>query len=475
MISLNRRHFGSGLLGSAFLFGGTSLALGAGTVSVAQFGAVGNGVRDDTLAFENAIRSGASTIVVPTGMRCRIGRTLLFNNVQLVLDGGLLLFANLRFSGNTSVVGTGTVESPNAAECIFDLPGTFLVQGVRFVNCFGVAAVRVSPPVGVTIASFTARNCSFTNCNYGILRQGQNAFGSVTQSVVTGCTFDNLRGDAIEFNMITRDGSILVENNVISNIRNLQARPNWGIAIGFAGSAYTNTFDDATSVKNFIVRGNRITNVCQGIHVESGKDFLIENNVIDTIAPENAPNSGLVPIGIVAYGSNRFSIQGNTVTNNRGVAAISIEPGVAQSRYVAIPQVYTVAKNTAQGRGTIVSYSKGAAAALIINDNNADALRHFGLVASLEFCRNKVPTTGTGFGMEVNLRPTSGPATFTGEATRPLVRYQSNFIGTREYVPTGWKNDQITKVPSGGTTPTNPSPSPSPTPSRPAKPPKTRK
>lgn len=471
MISLNRRQFGSGLLGSAFLFSGTSLALGAGTVSVVQFGAAGNGVRDDTVAFENAIRSGATTIVVPAGLRCRISRPLTFSNVQLVLDGGLILFANLRFAGTTSVVGTGTVESPNAAEFVFDLPGTFLVQGVRFVNCFGVAAVRVSPPLGVTIASFTARNCSFANCNYGILRQGQNAFGSVTQSIVAGCTFDNLRGDAIEFNMITRDGSILVENNVISNIRNLQARPNWGIAIGFAGSAYTNTFDDATSVKNFIVRGNRITNVCQGIHVESGKDFLIENNVIDTIAPENAPNSGLVPIGIVAYGSNRFSIQGNTVTNNRGVAAISIEPGVSQSRYVAIPQVYTVAKNTAQGRGSILSYSKGAAAALIINDNSADVLRHFGLVASLEFCRNQVPPAGTGFAMEINLRPSSGPVTFMGEPTRPQVRYLSNFVGAREYVPTGWKGDVITKVSAGGTTPSNPAPSPT----KPSRPPKKSK
>jgi hypothetical protein len=167
-------------------------------------------------------------------------------------------------------------------------------------------------------------NCTFTACNYSILRQG--AGGSTADGfVIDGNTFYNTKADAVEWNQATGDQGIVVSNNTIDMI--VGANKNWGIAIGFAGFSYTIDYNDANSVKDFLVIGNIISRVPQGIHVEMGKRGKIIGNKLRDVSTTYTGTSTLPAIGIVVYGSCDISIHDNEVTDSLGIRPIACEDG----------------------------------------------------------------------------------------------------------------------------------------------------
>jgi hypothetical protein len=95
-----------------------------GIVSVLQFGAVGDGVTDDTAAIQAAIDSlGAAggTVMIPNGMRC-------------VLDSTLVVKPNVGLQGPNLYVGTA---QDNALAPYDVLGGALLLSGTQTINMRG--------------------------------------------------------------------------------------------------------------------------------------------------------------------------------------------------------------------------------------------------------------------------------------------------------------------------------------------------
>ena len=146
-----------------------------------------------------------------------------------------------------------------------------------------------------------------------------------------------MQGDAIELNVVPNDRDILIANNNLSQINNTLSQPFWGIGIGIAGVAYSDAFPDGEVAQNFVIEGNTISGARQGIHVESGKSFTIQNNALNDISSSYSPNAGLETAGIVTYGSAQFTIENNTIARHDMGPGILIAPGVTHVRYVGLP------------------------------------------------------------------------------------------------------------------------------------------
>lgn len=355
---------------------------------VRLFGAKGDGKTDDTAAFKRAL-NGNATVLVPDKLQFRIDGDVVLEDRNLILEGSIVGKGSFHLRGIVEIRGSGRISLNHALGAVqFDRAGRFLIDGLHFEDCESLAAILIAPESGHEIESLTIRNCRFERVNYGILRQASESNGPVKSLTISQNEFKTIRGDAIELNCATQDKEIVIEQNVISNVDNRDKKPFWGIGIGLSGRRYTENFDPEMSVKNFVVRNNRLENLRQGIHVEAGYDFVIENNIITNIGPSFSPDSGLDVRGIITYGSSNFRIVGNTVQGVTAGPAISIEWGVLNSRYVGAPRKFEVAANIVSG--DISSNSGGADAHVVIKQNRADSIRHRGQVGQLFVQNNEI-------------------------------------------------------------------------------------
>lgn len=135
------------------------LIISAATVlqSVKQFGAIGNGIADDTAAFNEALATG-NPIYVPPGI-------YLVSNLRLLSGSSLIGFGALSYgsltntvlrgkSGSTTVLDTGNAEGWYASGLCID--------GVDR-SCDGILATT-----GGSDTSGTAENCVVRFCNRGL-------------------------------------------------------------------------------------------------------------------------------------------------------------------------------------------------------------------------------------------------------------------------------------------------------------------
>jgi hypothetical protein len=369
---------------------------------VRSFGARGDGKTDDAPAFVRALASNA-TILVPEKLRFRIDSEVLVENRNLIVEGSIVGKGSLRFNGAVEIRGSGKISLNQSLGAFqFNSSGRFLIDGINFEDCESLAAILIAPEQGQEIESLTIRNCQFQRVNYGVLRQASDSYGGVNSLNISQNKFRSIRGDAIELNCATKDKEILIEKNFISNVDNAQKKPFWGIGIGLSGRRYTENMDPELSVKNFVVRDNRLQNLRQAIHVEAGFDFVIANNIIANVGPSFSRDSGLDVRGIVTYGCSDFQIVGNKIQEMTAGPAISIDPGVLNSRYVGSPKNYEVARNTVSG---IISCSSGGDnARVVIRQNRADGIRHTGQVSRLLIQDNEI-SAGSKKPFDIDVNP----------------------------------------------------------------------
>ncbi len=191
--------------------------------------------------------------------------------------------------------------------------------------------------------------CLFTNGYNGIIHQGGNAF--MSRGIFRNLAFVNMQGDGIELNVVHQcfqDGCV-IENILLDNIDGINPgsfASNWGLGIGVAGKGpYGWDLPDENYARNFTIR-NVLVNACkQCIHVEMGRDFVIENVCVNPDVNKSV-GTGITTAGIYTSGCKDFVIDGvtgepvgNATTDVHDLRIIHMEWGPPR---MSAPRNYTI-------------------------------------------------------------------------------------------------------------------------------------
>lgn len=320
------------------------------TYSVADAGAVLDGIEDDTDSFQAALDSGANEILLTADTvvtSLNITRSLVLRGIGMPTikaksgsSGSPLILGitstsnvtviGIKFDGNLSGVSSfnNVVQSYNSDNVRF--------SGCRWVNCKGIALL-VSGGHNVGISD----DCEFNDCGIYHLtslssadRRQAFACTGVDSPYSDGSVFNNIGLDCISF--ATSTGSARATNNKIKT--------------GYAGSIYAS---DAESV---IISNNIISNGSQGgngIDVHECSDVTIDGNLC----------IGNGASGILVADSNHISVVGNICKNNWAGGTSAHRGGITlSSTYPGSVSNVTITGNTCyddQGASVTQKYAIG--------------------------------------------------------------------------------------------------------------------
>ncbi len=334
---------------------GTKARAQPGRVSVVQFGARGDGVTDDTAAFQKALDTGLDVWVPGTSQFYLLRRTLATRSQGQSLTGD----GRASYLVQTATGSNATVITVRHDDCT--------ISDVRLKAGDG------GPPLydgwGVLV-SRTAR-CTVARCWFDGIRRGgvlvhasahcrvhENRFvdsvlhadGTVPQSkmgydiLIAGASSHNFvannecsSGCGVGIGCQTVVDGDSQDNNIIDNnvVRN---HPCYGIMIYLSGSR--------GKISGVTISGNRIFEISgsvktdgttyfygAGIYVQTANNFLISNNYIDrTNVDRRLPPSGsAVPAAIAVSGCGNGTITGNILLNCLdGIASIQATGAVPE-------------------------------------------------------------------------------------------------------------------------------------------------
>ena len=147
-------------------------------VSVKDFGAVGDGVADDTVAIQAALDSGADAVYFPSGTY----------NISASLD----------VSSNTAIYGdsfTSIVESTTSDFYLFEIPNGSSNISFNSIDFVGAATASQATPQWAIYSSTTdaSTNVSITDCRFRYVNNAV-AFGNGTRYRVQNCVFEHIIG-----------------------------------------------------------------------------------------------------------------------------------------------------------------------------------------------------------------------------------------------------------------------------------------
>jgi hypothetical protein len=244
------------------------------TVSVKDFGAVLDGVTNDSAALQAALNTGKS-VLIPHGV-CLYNTSVTFvadnqciyglgNDSVLKSGSGSVYISSNGFDNLTirdlKIDGTGTnggIRVNNDSQN-FDILNVYFFEGQQRVWLFECDHV-------------TVQNCTFDTTGYGVIAQ----IGFVSNYVlVDGNIAQNMRSDFVEANQATTAGASefwTISNNIYSGH---QDYPTAGTEERFVG---------ITEVRGVIITGNVIRNTAgdSAIHLEDTfGETVISNNIFD--------------------------------------------------------------------------------------------------------------------------------------------------------------------------------------------------
>jgi hypothetical protein len=252
-------------------------------VSVKDFGAVGDGVTSDSLAFQNAMQSGAKSVYVPPG-NYAIGASFtvtLPNDVELTGEGTLI------YTGASSTANLFVVQCAGYSFAIrgLTLNGSNLIAGGPRIDNANAMSINTLPSCyldGNTIIDFRMNTASIWND--GALIRG---------------SFER----------------VVIRNN---NVRNITRAAGTGTPGSSGTSGITVTQYDATKwVRECIHSGNAYTNITGGDLLASANNVDYDGFRFFSPDPTNFPNSDST---VYAYGPGTLVSYANSYRNCRGRA-----------------------------------------------------------------------------------------------------------------------------------------------------------
>jgi hypothetical protein len=326
-------------LGGGFTQSGTGATLRTvenklkDTVSVKDFGAVGDGVADDTTAFNAAVTAASGKTLVAQGTFKVSSSINLLSNSSYLFDGatfvpaGAVAFELMSIVGrqNVTVRGGSITAVPGTSPASPVHPtGTYYGGGIFILNSsrISISDVRISRMYGA-VDVYNSSNVSVSNCFLadnagGIQAVSDNTFaGNVNMKGVVFCDNQVLHSgdDGLTF-LVRNTGSIqssMICNNYVSKDAGINATVGQSKGIALYG-----TFGTAVNaIQNVSVIGN------SGYYM--GAEFMRVHGVRRSSFIGNTVNSYAVNGAVSAF---QF---GSTALPNLGVTDCVIANNIASN------------------------------------------------------------------------------------------------------------------------------------------------
>lgn len=347
--------------------------------SVKDFGAVGDGVTNDTMAIQSAMTAlqNGQKLIFPKGSYL-VTKYLTISgkaNIELFMEGAVvpsgalnsvnsgvfLVTSCTNVTIRPNIVNAGYASTMNAIRLNSDTH-VQIVDGVidiKYNAKDGTAGIQI----GANTTSVLIRG-NYIRSGFGVLVNdavGVSDISVVDNEIVGQKAYGSTgTGDAIEINTPTKLASnIVVARNRIHGYVADVITPRI-IAIGFAHVTNFTVVDnmiwdsemEAIHIEDgstkFVVKGNQISSGISGITVSSNRetsDFTISDNQITLpAAPAAFPadyGAGIVlnTNQVNANKIKRFSVTGNVLKGvkggHRGLAAFSVEDGVIANNTIS--------------------------------------------------------------------------------------------------------------------------------------------
>ena len=353
------------------------------TVSVKNFGAVGDGVVDDTAAVQAAINSGAKAIYFPSGTYI-VTELTLASNRRLYGDGygnSVLSWAQTNIASPTRNMFVSSGDVSNLDFCDLGFRGNLLVQTT--------ADGTGQNLMGFKFRNGSVQNATWRNCKIyefgdqsksggvGILVGPNTGSGKAIENIlITDCVFQDIANvpgvyvGAVN-TYVSSAKSIKIINNTFRNTTNY-ADQNCVYVLGDASVsvvdviASNNEFDVQQSIdacieinysKNINVESNQVyvsgSANCDAILLRSKvTDFVIADNVIQNIGTGCASHAGIALLQFnTSEVQQRGVIAGNTVfgfgaTSGKGIVvgsgsrSVTVSGNVIEGTSSATPTTY---------------------------------------------------------------------------------------------------------------------------------------
>jgi parallel beta-helix repeat protein len=330
------------------------------SLSVKDFGAVGDGVADDTAAIQAALDSGAGTVYIP--------------------EGSYKISAQLSVSDNTTVCGSGKSTYIKTVD-----------GGINAFYIYGKSGVTIQDMQITTISqtNYTAYKCGVliysnsSNClveNVSVFNWGWSGvciWGS-SNCIVRGCRFSSWFGtaDTDRSCIHIRETS---NYNVVENNYCL-ASSEHGI---FVQDPYTNSTPTGNIITNNVVKNSLYAGIIVYVTTAYNTQTLVSGNHISDIV--GSANSNLNGHGIYIQ-----SAGGSVVTNN------IISNCCQQTTNFETQVVAAIGVST----GDTIVYPTGSISEVVVSNNSITAQR--GPAISVQTCGvpvlvngNTIISTGT--------------------------------------------------------------------------------
>ncbi len=263
------------------------------SVSVKDFGAVGDGVTDNTAAIQAALNTGKNVYIPDGSFFFSLPLSYTADNQSIYGSGNNSILKH-RGLGSSGPSWISTNGFDNVSFCNLQVdggsggtganPGLWIDGGSQNVTVDGVFFNGGGQVVFLdTCSDIKVVNNTFYGCRYGIIQR----FGYASSYVlIDGNTCINSQKDFVEANCASSAPS---EQWVISN-------NTYNTAADFPTPVTESRFVGITSVRGVIITGNAITKAAgdSAIHLEDTfGDTIISNNIIDNCLVSGGNNAYL--------------------------------------------------------------------------------------------------------------------------------------------------------------------------------------
>ena len=288
------------------------------TVSVKDFGAVGNGVTDDTAAIQAAIDVNAGGLFFPKGTY--VVSPVSAQNYCLLVDS-----KTVRIYGNSAVISMASTDNKQAMRLVDS--DNCSISGLKFL---GSGTNGADGGQGIlqllSCDNSTITNTQFINANCDGL-----AASTCSNLIISHCIFDNCSKSSIYPNAST---GVVVSGNIVKNIGGHTVSSNI-VGAGIQSSGNT----DCTISDNTIIDGLGMGILCNESGSTISKRTSISGNTVKGITnPSNINVSGGIRLSngatdkacgtlvegnfVQACGINNYYIEnhnGAKISDNTGV------------------------------------------------------------------------------------------------------------------------------------------------------------